>query len=71
MRTKGLDLNSLDIKSPALAMIMQYFNEFGIAILVIITGIIVWRIRTKRRKEINKEYNPDDKRTVEKTKAEK
>lgn len=66
MRTKGLDLNSLDIKSGVLAMIMQYFNEFGIAILVVIAGIIVWRLRTKRRREINREYNPDDNRFIEK-----
>lgn len=62
MRTKGLDLNTLEIKSAALATIMQYLNEFGLAVLVVIAGIIVWHLRTKRRREINKEFNADDKR---------
>lgn len=63
MRTKGLDLNSLEVKSPVLAVVMQYFNEFGLTLLVIICGIIVWRLREKKRVLINKEFNPDDKRT--------
>ncbi|MCQ2589718.1 MAG: Gldg family protein [Treponema sp.] len=73
MRTKGLALDTLEIKSPVLAAVIQYFNQFGLPLLVIIAGIIVWRLRAKRRRRINKEFNPDDKRFVEKTetKAEK
>lgn len=65
MRTKGLNLDLLEIKSPVFAAIMQYINQFGLALFVIIAGIVVWRLRTRRRKAINKEFNPDDKRTIE------
>ena len=69
MRSKGLSLNTLEVKSQAAAKIVQYFNEFGLAILVAIAGFIAWRIRARRKIKINKKYNPDDVRF--KVKAEK
>ena len=66
MRTKSLSVNNLTIKSKAGAKIWQYFNSFGIAFFVIITGLIVWRLRNARRRAINKKYNPDDTRTITK-----
>jgi len=66
MRTKGLSVNTLNVKSNAAAQIMKYFNQFGLVVILIIVFVIVMRIRSKRRKAINKRYNPDDTRTIEK-----
>ena len=64
MRTKGLEINVLTIKSPALATIAKYFNQFGLVILVAVAGLIVVRSRAKRRKQIREKYNPNDSRQV-------
>lgn len=62
MRSKGLSLNTLEVKSQNAAKIVQYFNEFGLAVLVALAGFIVWRLRSKRKARINRKYNPDDDR---------
>lgn len=64
MRTKGLGINVLTIKSPALATVAKYFNQFGLVILVAVAGLIVVRSRAKRRKQIREKYNPNDSRQV-------
>jgi len=64
MRTKGLGINVLTIKSPAFATIAKYFNQFGLVILVVVAGLIVVRSRAKRRKQIREKYNPNDSRQV-------
>ena len=64
MRTKGLGINVLTIKSPALATIAKYFNQFGLVILVAVAGLILVRSRAKRRKQIREKYNPNDSRQV-------
>ena len=66
MRTKSLSVNNLTIKSKAGANIWKLFNSFGIAIFVVIAGLIIWRLRSIRRHAINKKYNPDDTRTITK-----
>ncbi len=66
MRTKGLSVNTLTIKSKKAANFWKYFNEYGLVVILAAVGFIVWRVRSSRRKEINKRYNPDDTRTVEK-----
>ncbi len=65
MRTKGLTVNTLEIKSANFAKSVQYFNEFGIAVLVAVAGFITWRLRVKRRKQIRLRYNPDDSREID------
>ncbi len=64
MRTKGLGINVLTIKSPALALFARYFNQFGVVILVALAGLFVIRARAKRRKQIREKYNPNDSRQV-------
>lgn len=64
MRSKGLSLNVLTIKNGALAKLLQFFNEFGIAVLVAVAGLIIWRMRSKRKQKINAQYNPNDTRTI-------
>lgn len=66
MRTKGTVSDVLNVKSKVLAKFMQYFNEFGLPLFVIIAGVIVYVCRKNRRKLINERYNPDDQRTIKK-----
>ena len=65
MRTKGLSLNTLHNSGSTLAFAVQYFNEFGLAVIVIIAGFIVWRMRNKRRERIRAKYNPNDARIID------
>ena len=67
MRSKGLSINTLEIKSPSAAKAVQYFNEWGLAVLFALAGLIVLRIRVAKKARINKKYNPDDTRFVTKS----
>ena len=64
MRTKSLAVNNLTIKTPAAANFWKILNQYGLAVLVALAGLIVLRLRTARRRAINKKYNPDDTRTI-------
>ena len=67
MRTKNLSLNSLDsgkIKG-GFAVFAKYFNQFGLAVLVAVAGLIVLLIRQKHRKNIRMKYDPKDSREIE------
>ena len=64
MRTKGAALNLLSVKKPALATFFKLFNQFGLAILVALAGLLVWRLRAVRRNEIRIKYNPNDEREI-------
>ncbi len=66
MRTKSLSVNNLTVKSQIAAGIWKIFNQYGLAVLVALAGLIVWRFRTARRRAINKKYNPDDTRIISK-----
>ena len=65
MRSKGVSINVLDTDSKAKMTFFQLFNEYGLAILVLVAGLIIWRMRIKRKARINKFYNPDDERFIE------
>lgn len=64
MRTKILAVNNLTIKTPAAANFWKFFEQYGLVVILAIVGFIVWRMRTNRRKAINKKYNPNDTRTI-------
>lgn len=64
MRTKGAALNLLSVKNPALATLFKLFNQFGLAALVALAGLLVWRLRAVRRNEIRIKYNPNDEREI-------
>ncbi len=66
MRTKTLAANNLTVKSGLAAGLWKLFNQYGLVLLVAIAWIIVWRMRVVRRRAINKKYNPDDTRTINK-----
>ena len=62
MRTKGLSLATLDVKSNGFANFVKYFNEIGLAVIVAIVGLMVMLARKKRRALIRMKYNPTDSR---------
>ena len=64
MRTKSLLVNTLTINNNGAAQFWKYFCEYGIVLLIALAWLIVWKMRTKRQKEINKRYNPNDTRTI-------
>ena len=66
MRTKGLSVDTLTIKSKAAANFWKFFNQYGLVVILLLAGLFVWKARSKRRREINKKYNPNDSRTINK-----
>lgn len=67
MRTKGLSLNTLKTTTGTFVNVVKYFNEIGLALLVVIAGLIVLLVRRHRRNAIRMRYNPDDGREISKT----
>lgn len=65
MRSKVLTENNLTIKTPKSAYFWRFFEQIGIPLFVVIAGFIVYWLRSKRRRAINKKYNPNDTRTIE------
>ena len=62
MRTKGLSEHTLTTVKGTLVTFMQLFNQYGLAILVVIIALIIWRLRVARRRAIRLTYNADDTR---------
>ena len=62
MRTKGLSENTLTTVKGPLVTFMQFFNQYGLAVIVIIIALIIWRFRVARRRSIRLTYNADDTR---------
>ncbi len=62
MRTKGLSLNTLTVKSAAASTFAKYFNEIGLVLIVALCGLLVLlKIKAKKR-AIRERYNPNDSR---------
>ncbi len=61
MRSRGISYNVLTEVNPVMQKIASYFNMFGIPLVVIVCGIVVWVLRNKRRKEIYALYNSEEK----------
>lgn len=66
MRSKNLSINTLTIKSMAAANFWKYFCQYGLVLILIVCGLLVLRSRSRRRRQINKKYNPNDTRTITK-----
>ena len=66
MRTKGLSVNTLTIKSAGAAIFWRFFNQYMLAGLVGLAGLLVLNARINRKRKINRKYNPDDQRTISK-----
>lgn len=65
MRTKGLSINTLRDTKNGVALAVKYFNQFGLAVLVAVIGLIVLVARKNHREKIRKLYNPNDPRMGE------
>lgn len=62
MRTKGLSLNTLTVKSAGASTVAKYFNEIGLVVIVALAGLFVLlKIKAKKR-AIREKYNPNDSR---------
>lgn len=68
MRTKGVSVNVLNTDKKGLMSFFQILNEYGLTVLVALAGLIVWRMRNKRKEKINNTYNPNDDRFIDKSK---
>ncbi len=64
MRTKGLSLSGLHTTQGAIVLLTQYFNEFGLAFIVAIIGLVVIFLRRRRRTLIRMQYNPNSTREL-------
>ena len=62
MRTKGLSLNSLKDKGVVSVRTAKIFNQYIVPLLIVIIGLIMWRIRVKHRKNILAKYSSSDER---------
>ena len=62
MRTKGLSEHTLTAVKGPLVTFMQLFNQYGLAVLVVIAALVIWRLRVARRRAIRLQYNADDMR---------
>lgn len=62
MRTKGLSLNSLSVQKGPLVNFIKYFNEIGLALLVVLAGLIVFLKKKAHRNAIRMKYDPEDSR---------
>lgn len=65
MRTKDLSTNSLREVKNGVAMTAKYLNQFGLAVLVALAGLIVFVVLKNHRKKIRSMYNPHDPRMGE------
>ena len=65
MRTKGLSTNMLKESKNGFAVIAKYFNQFGLAVLVAVAGLVVLAVRRSHREKIRRTYNPNDPRMGE------
>lgn len=66
MRTKGTRLDFISIKSEKFATIVKLLNEFGLALVVLLIGFFVWRMRLAKRYFIHQKYHPEDSRIINK-----
>ncbi len=66
MRSKDLGMNTLEVSSGTKTVVFKYFNEFGLAIIVLIILLIVILARHNHRKAIRMQYDPDDSREMSK-----
>lgn len=71
MRTKGQVLDLMTVRNKKAATFAKFFNQIGLALLVVLIGFIVWKMRQIKRNAIQKHYNPNDPRDTKNNRSEK
>lgn len=56
LRVKGLTYNPPKKTSDFTKSFIKWFNTFGTAIIIVLIGIVLWRLDVQRRKRIKKEF---------------
>lgn len=66
MRTKDFTYSALKTNltnaEKSLQTFFKYFMQFGLSVLVVAAGFVVYFVRKSHRNKIHKEFNPDDSR---------
>ena len=66
MRTKNFTYTALKTNlsdgEKVLQSFLKYFCQFGLPLLVVLAGVIVFFVRKSHRNQIHKMFNPDDRR---------
>ena len=57
MRSKGIEYNPLKDSADSVKFIIKLFNIAGLPVCVIVIGIIVWRMRERKKKRIMEEFS--------------
>lgn len=65
MRTKGLALNQLDRTTKSVRTAARAVNLYGLPVVVVLLGLLAWRLREVRRKRIAERYAAGAKKTGE------
>ena len=65
-RSKGLNLMPLGDTSPRYRSFVKGFAMVGMPLLVIVAGLLVWRLREARRRNIRRTFTGEGNREVEK-----
>lgn len=64
MRNKNLITDALRSASAPFTRLVQYFNEVGLAVLVVIAGLCVYFARRRRKERIRRLYSAEDASSV-------
>jgi ABC-2 type transport system permease protein len=56
MRTKGIEFNPLKETSEGIRLVIKILNIAGLPILVILLGLLMWKLRNRRKKRIMVEF---------------
>ncbi|MCR4940489.1 MAG: Gldg family protein [Treponemataceae bacterium] len=62
MRSKGVSSRTLTSVKGPLVTFMQIFNQYGLAVIIVLISVLIWRLRVARRRQIRLTYNADDTR---------
>lgn len=64
MRTKGVSFQTIERSTGAFVSFVEWFCIIGVAVVIVVIGLIVWRKRVVRRRRIRERYNPNDLREI-------
>lgn len=59
MRSKGLELNPLKDRSEGFKLTLKIVNIVGLPLAVIVIGLVLWKMRTARRRRIMTEFSKE------------